>query len=345
MLRPERSARCTGVSTGRCGGGPMTGLVLVTGAAGFIGSNVCRAFAESGRRVVGCDRMRQGGKWRNLVDVGLHDLITPEDLPRWLERQAGSVDLIVHLGAVSATTETDVDRIYRDNIRNSLDLWDWCSVQRVPLIYASSAATYGTGGAGFEDVDEPDALARLRPLNAYGWSKHVVDRRITADAHGGQSTPPRWAGLKFFNVYGPGEDCKGEMRSVISKIISGVQAGEAVTLFRSHREGVADGEQQRDFVYVDDVVAVICWLATAPVASGLFNIGSGKARTWNDLARATFAACGKPPQISYVDMPLHIREHYQYFTQAPVGKLRQAGWNQPFTTLEEGVARTVAARG
>ena len=321
-------------------------LVLVTGAAGFIGSHVARAFSRAGRRVVGCDRMRAGGKWRNLLDVALHDLITPDGLADWLERHRGQVTLVVHLGAVSATTETDVDRILRDNVRLTLDLWRWCAAAAVPLIYASSAATYGDGAAGFEDLDAPEALAALRPLNAYGWSKHLVDRRLAADMADGWPMPPRWAGLKLFNVYGPGEDCKGEMRSVVSKIIPLVRAGETVRLFRSDRDGIADGEQQRDFIHVDDVVAVIRWLAETPgAASGLFNVGTGQARSWNDLALATFAACGQTPRIAYVDMPPKLREHYQYFTQAPVGKLRRAGWDRPFTSLEAGVARTVAAFG
>ena len=247
---------------------------------------------------------------------------------------------------MSATTETDVDRILRDNVRLTLDLWSWCAEAAAPLIYASSAATYGDGGAGFQDLDAPEALAALRPLNAYGWSKHLVDRRVAMDMADGAPMPPRWAGLKLFNVYGPGEGCKGEMRSVISKIIPLVQAGETVRLFRSYRDGVADGEQRRDFVHVDDVVAVIRWLAETPgVPSGLFNIGTGQARSWNELARAAFAACGQTPRIAYVDMPPELREHYQYFTQAPVGKLRRAGWDRPFTSLEAGVARTVAAFG
>ncbi len=321
-------------------------LVLVTGAAGFIGSNVARAFSRAGRRVVGCDRMRTGAKWRNLRDVALHDLITPEQLPEWLARRAGQVSLVVHLGAVSATTETDVDRILRDNVRLTLDLWDWCAAVGVPLIYASSAATYGGGEAGFLDFDKPEALAALRPLNAYGWSKHLVDQRVAMDRAEGAAMPPRWAGLKFFNVYGPGEDCKGEMRSVVSKIIPLVQAGETVRLFRSHREGIGDGEQQRDFVHVEDVVGVIRWLAEAPgVASGLFNVGTGQARSWNDLARAVFAACGQAPRIEYVDMPPALRAHYQYFTEAPVDKLRRAGWNRSFTSLEDGARLTVAALG
>ncbi len=167
-----------------------------------------------------CDRMRQGEKWRNLVDPAVHDLIAPEALPEWLGRYGAELGLVLHMGAVSATTETDTDRIWRENIRTTIDLWEWCATARVPFFYASSAATYGDGAQGFDDADHADALGRLRPLNAYGWSKLIVDRRIAADWHDGRPTPPSWAGLRFFNVYGPGENHKGEMRSVVNKIIS-----------------------------------------------------------------------------------------------------------------------------
>ena len=318
-------------------------LVLVTGGAGFIGSSVVRRLGSLGHRVVVSDRMRDGAKWRNLRDADLHDLILPEALDGWLERHAGAVGRVIHLGAVSATTERDVDRIVRENVRLSLDLWAWCARTQTPLTYASSAATYGDGAAGFDDDGDPAALARLRPLNAYGWSKHLVDRRIAADVAAGAPMPPHWAGLKFFNVYGPGEDHKGDMRSLVRKIMPLARAGRAVQLFRSYRPDYADGAQLRDFVYVDDVVDVIMWLSGKPGASGLFNVGSGMARSWNDVARAVFAAAGREPAVEYVEMPEAIRPQYQYFTQAPIGKLRRLGWNAAPTTLEAGVAAYVAA--
>jgi ADP-L-glycero-D-manno-heptose 6-epimerase len=319
------------------------GIVLVTGGAGFIGSNVARGFCDAGRRVVVSDRMRDGGKWRNLQGVGLHDLIVPDALPDWLERNRGDVDLVVHLGAVSSTTERDVDRITRENIRLSIDLWSWCTQTATPFIYASSAATYGDGGAGFDDDERPEALAALQPLNAYGWSKHMIDQRFVADVTEGCPVPPQWVGLKFFNVYGSGEDHKGDMRSVVNKIMPIVRAGQPVKLFRSYRADYPDGGQQRDFVYVADIVAAIMWLASRRSESGIFNIGSGQARTWNDLAHAVFTELGRPPMIEYIDMPEHIRGQYQYFTQAPIDKLRRAGWNHTPTPLEEGVRHYVAA--
>ena len=320
-------------------------LILVTGGAGFIGSNVARAFSAAGHDVVVSDRLRAGGKWRNLLGVRLHDIITPEALDHWLARHAGDVRAVLHMGAVSATTETDVDRIVRDNIRLTLDLWSWCAQTGTPFIYASSAATYGDGAHGFADDQDPAALARLRPLNAYGWSKHVVDRRIVADVDHGRATPPQWVALKFFNVYGPGEDHKGDMRSVINKIIPSVRKGDPVRLFRSYHPDYADGAQMRDFVHVGDAVAVVRWFVDNPAVSGIFNVGSGLARSWNDMAGIVFASLGRELAIEYIDMPDDVRPQYQYFTQAPLEKLRGAGWTAPTTSLEDGVACYIAAIG
>jgi ADP-L-glycero-D-manno-heptose 6-epimerase len=274
--------------------------------------------------------------------VPLHDIVLPEALPDWWRTHAGTIDLVVHMGAVTATTETDVDLILRDNIRFTLDLWALCAADSVPFVYASSAATYGDGAAGFLDDDSLDYLATLRPMNAYGWSKHLVDRRFVADALAGRAVPPFWAGLKFFNVYGPGEDHKGEMRSLVNKLMPVVKAGAAVRLFRSYRPDYADGAQVRDFVFIDDVVGVVNWLVANRPASGLYNVGSGEARSWNDLARALFDSLGQTPCIDYIEMPDDIREHYQYRTLAAIGKLRGAGWNAGTTTLEDGVKAYVA---
>lgn len=322
----------------------MTGPILVTGVAGFIGANVARSLSRAGSRVVGCDRLGQGRKWRNLVDIGLHDIVTPEALPDWLAQHGAGLGGIVHMGAISATTETDVDLIVRENVRATLDLWDFSTSAAVPLIYASSGAVYGDGALGFDDVADSTALSLLRPMNAYGWSKLFVDRRIAADAARGK-TPPRWAGLRFFNVYGPGEDHKGDMRSVVAKLVPRILDGEPARLFRSYRADVPDGGQQRDFVHVDDVVAVILWLLDSPDArSGIYNVGTGEARTWRDLALAVFAALSREPAIEYVDMPETLRPTYQYFTQARTDRLRAAGWNAPFRSLEDGVRAFVEGR-
>jgi ADP-L-glycero-D-manno-heptose 6-epimerase len=318
-------------------GVPADGLVVVTGGAGFIGSNIVRDLAAAGRRLVVCDLLHTGDKWQNVAAAPLYDLITPSALLPWLDGRQTEIAAILHMGAISATTEHDIDRLVAANIRCSLDLWEWCAARRVPFIYASSAATYGDGSAGFADLATPEGLARLRPLNAYGWSKHVVDRRIVDDVVHRRPCPPRWAGLKFFNVYGPNEAHKGAMQSVVSKIAPIVAAGGPVELFRSHNPGYPDGGQLRDFVYVKDCVAVVRWLLDSPATSGLFNVGTGLARSFADLVAAVGAALGKTPEVQFVDTPPELRARYQYFTQADIAKLRAAGFADAFHSLEDGI--------
>jgi ADP-L-glycero-D-manno-heptose 6-epimerase len=312
-------------------------MILVTGGAGFIGSNVAAALAESGRAVAVCDRLREGEKWRNLRKTRLADVVTPESLIEWLEAHETVVEAIVHLGAVSSTTEPNVDLIVDVNYRLSRSLWQWCASRGKRLIYASSAATYGAGEQGFADGDSIDALNGLRPLNAYGWSKQLFDCWAVRSAAAGHR-PSQWVGLKFFNVYGPNEYHKGAMQSVVAQKYPLAVAGEAVTLFRSHRPGVADGAQMRDFVYVRDCVDVVLWLLDHRGVNGIYNLGSGHARTFEDLVKALFGALGQPARIRFVDMPAEIRENYQYFTQARMERLREAGYTHPFTSLEDGVA-------
>jgi ADP-L-glycero-D-manno-heptose 6-epimerase len=223
----------------------------------------------------------------------------------------------------------------------SRDLWRWCTDNGSRFIYASSAATYGGGEAGFVDDDDPVALARLRPLNAYGWSKHLFDRWVARQLARGLPRPAQWAGLKFFNVYGPNEYHKGSMKSVVAQIFPRAVAGDAVRLFRSHRPEYADGGQLRDFVWVGDCVRVVDWLLRTPTANGLLNVGTGVARSFADLAAAVFAALDREPRIEFVDTPEEIRDRYQYFTQADTAKLRAAGFAEPFTALEDGVGRYV----
>lgn len=304
----------------------------------MIGSNIVAELATAGHDVVVCDWLYQDERWRNLARHEIADVIRPEALFDWLARHQGRVDGIVHMGAISATTETDVDAIIRNNIRLTLDLWDWCAATGVPLIYASSAATYGDGSAGFDDLFSRQALARLLPLNAYGWSKHFVDRRIARIVEAGGPTPPQWVGLKFFNVYGPNEYHKGSMKSVVAHNTARVAAGEPLRLFRSHRPDYGDGGQLRDFIYVKDCAHVVTWLLAHPSISGLFNLGTGQARSWLDLGRSLFAALDQPETIAFIDMPEALREKYQYYTQADMGRLRSIGYDAPFTSLEDGVA-------
>jgi ADP-L-glycero-D-manno-heptose 6-epimerase len=317
-------------------------MLLVTGGAGFIGSNVVASLNEAGRADIAVnDLLGNDGKWRNLAKRQLADFVPPADLWRWLEGR--KLDAVIHLGAISATTATDGDLVIETNFRLSLRLLDWCARARTPFIYASSAATYGAGEDGFADDDAPAALKRLRPMNLYGWSKHLFDLAVAERASRRDRLPPQWAGLKFFNVFGPNEYHKGEMMSLVAKRFDDARAGRPIRLFKSHREGIADGEQKRDFIYVDDAVAVVRWLLDTPSVSGVFNVGTGKARSFRDLMTAVFAALGRPPAIEYVDMPDAIRDSYQYFTQAQVENLRRAGYNSGFTGLEDAVKHYVTS--
>lgn len=311
-------------------------MILVTGGAGFIGSNLAAALTEQDVPVVICDRLRSGNKWRNISKLELRDIVAPEQLTTWLKDHGSGLDAIVHMGAISSTVETDADLIVETNFRLSQMLWRWCASHSRRFIYASSAATYGGAEAGFDDDGAITALAQLRPLNAYGWSKLLFDRWAVREVHNG-SGPPQWAGLKFFNVYGPNEYHKGGMQSVVAQKYAAAAAGEPITLFRSHREGISDGGQRRDFVYVADCVQVMLWLLAQPKVNGIFNLGTGKARSFAELATALYAAVGKQPHLTYVDTPGEIRPNYQYFTEARMDRLRSLGYTRPFMSLEDGV--------
>ena len=313
-------------------------MIVVTGGAGFIGSNLVAALEERGEHdLVVCDRLGRDDKWRNLAKRELAALVAPEALLEFLDAHAREINIVFHLGAISSTTESDADLILATNFTLSQRLWEWCAATETRFIYASSAATYGEGTAGFDDEAAPAALARLKPLNAYGWSKHLFDRRIARLLERRGARPAQWAGLKFFNVYGPNEYHKGSMKSVVAQIYPRAAQREAARLFRSHRPDVADGGQKRDFVDIRDCVDMMLWLHDHPAVNGLFNIGSGTARSFADLAAAVFRALGREPEIEYVDTPLAIRDKYQYFTEARMERLRAAGYDRPATSLEDGV--------
>ncbi|MFC4167690.1 ADP-glyceromanno-heptose 6-epimerase [Teichococcus aestuarii] len=319
-------------------------MYLVTGGAGFIGSNLVAALCERGAEVLVCDRLRSGEpgreKWRNLAHHPIAGILPPEKLWDWLE-DAPRPEMIFHLGAISDTTVRDGDLVAENNLSLTLRLFAWCAEHGVRLVYASSAATYGDGALGFDDDASPAALAALRPLNLYGWSKHATDRRVADLLARGRAAPPQWAGLKFFNVYGPNEHHKGRMASVVLHKFRQIMTGAPATLFKSDREGIADGEQLRDFVHVDDCVEVMLWLLDNPQASGLFNVGTGTARSFLDLTRAVYAALDRTPEIAFIEMPVDLVGKYQYFTQARMERLRAAGFTGAATGLEDGVRRYV----
>ena len=314
-------------------------LILVTGGAGFIGSNIVAELLVGGRfDVAVCDRLRTAdlGKWRNLAHHDIADFVAPEAMFDWIRQHDDRLAGVVHMGAISSTTEMDADLILQTNFTLSKDLWTWASHAERQLIYASSAATYGGGERGFNDDDSHAGLAGLRPLNAYGWSKALFDLYARRQSDRGFA-PVSWTGLKFFNVYGPNEQHKGSMKSVVAQIWPQVRNHQTVSLFKSHRPDFADGGQLRDFVYVRDAARVVEWLLNGPGGSGIFNLGTGQARSFRDLALATFAAADVRPDIAYIDTPEVIRDKYQYFTEARMERLSALGYNKPFASLEEGI--------
>ncbi len=310
----------------------MSKPVIVTGGAGFIGSNIVAALNERGvSDIIIVDRLGEDEKWKNLLGLQYEDYLDKIDfLEDLVSNRLRPVDSVIHMGACSATTEKDADYLADNNYRYTRLLCEWCIRHGVRFITASSAATYGDGTKGYSDADE--VTPTLVPLNMYGYSKHMFD--LWALRHKLYDTI---TGLKFFNVYGPREDHKDDMRSVVNKAYKQILDSGEVKLFKSHRPDYEDGEQLRDFVYVKDAVDVVLYFWDNRDVNGLFNCGTGEARSWNDLVTATFKAMGREPNITFIDMPEHLREKYQYFTQAETDKLRAAGYIKPFTTLEDGV--------
>ena len=306
--------------------------VLVTGGAGFIGSALVWALNRRGcDNIVVCDILGTNEKWRNLTSLRFADYVEAADLlPRLQSGALGKFDLVLHLGACSATTEKNATYLIKNNYEFTKDLAVWSFANKTRFVYASSAATYGDGSAGMEDNETQ--LDTLRPLNMYGYSKHLFD--LHAKRAGFLN---KIVGLKYFNVFGPNEDHKGDMRSLIHKSFAQVQSKGIIQLFKSYRKEYKDGEQKRDFLYVKDCVAMTLHLAATPKASGLFNIGSGGARTWIDLANAVFIATKKKPSIKFIEMPEAIRDKYQYFTQANLMRLHGTGYSTPITSLENSV--------
>jgi ADP-L-glycero-D-manno-heptose 6-epimerase len=316
-------------------------MFIVTGGAGFIGSNLVAVLEERGLSPVSIvDRCETDHKTRNIAKRNAQR-VPPEYLTDHLKAVAGDVNGVFHLGALTSTTERDIARLTEVNVHLSQDLWRWCAAHQVPLVYASSASTYGNGAAGFKDDDDLAHLGHLHPLNPYGQSKHTFDLWVAEQVAGGAPAPPRWAGVKFFNVYGPNEFHKGAQASLVPQVYAKAAKGEPYPLFRSHNPAYVDGGQMRDFIFVEDCCEAMLWLYELAPANGIFNLGTGKARSFLDLASAVYQALGQEPKIVWRDTPEDIRGQYQYFTEARMERLRGLGYGALFTALEDGVAKTV----
>lgn len=314
-------------------------MIIITGGAGMIGSIMAWHLNNKlGRQdLVIVDRITHENQWQNLVHRHYAEYLDKDQLFEFLEEN-DEITAVIHMGAISATTERDFNKLVADNMHYSQDLWSWCAEYDVPFFYASSAATYGGGEQGYDDA----SIENLRPLNGYGYSKHFFDQWVLQQVAQKQATPPAWAGFKFFNVYGPNEYHKERMASVAYHTFNQFSETGTMRLFKGTKEGIADGMQLRDFVYVKDVADVMGFflesaLKNKPVASAIYNIGTGQARSFKDLATNVMTSMGREPNITYIDMPQDLQGKYQYFTQAEMKKLRDAGYKKPFTSLEEGV--------
>jgi ADP-L-glycero-D-manno-heptose 6-epimerase len=311
---------------------------IVTGGAGLIGNNLVAALNARGHEdILVVDNLNHPAKKANLERVSYQDYLDKAEFRKAIQaNQIAPVMTLFHLGACSATTETDKTYLDSNNLGYTQELCEWSLANNVRFVYASSAATYGEGENGY--VDDEATLEKLKPLNLYGQSKHDFDLWARAKGYFSKIT-----GIKYFNVYGPGEDHKGEMRSVVNKAWHQIRETGKLQLFRSHRKEYADGCQQRDFLYVDDAVAITLFFHERPEVSGLFNAGTGTPHTWLELAHAIFAAMHKTPDISFIDIPEHIRDKYQYFTLADINKLRNAGYDKSFTPLQQAVSEYIHA--
>lgn len=311
-------------------------MIVVTGAAGFIGSNLVSLLNFNGTEdIVLVDAFADEHKNKNLIDKKFSEKVHREIFFSWLEKNYKDVDFVYHIGARTDTAEFDWRVFEKLNLGYSKKIWEYCSRFEIPLIYASSAATYGLGELGYEDSH--DIVEKLQPLNPYGVSKNEFDKWVLKQ----EKTPPYWYGVKFFNVYGPNEYHKSRMASVIFHAFNQIEKADMMKLFRSHNPQFKDGEQKRDFIYVKDVTDVLIYLKNYRQNSGIYNIGTGEARTFLDLTRNTFKAMNVPEKIEFIDTPADIRDKYQYFTEAKMDKLRNTGYNKPFTTLEDGVGEYV----
>lgn len=317
-------------------------MIIITGATGFIGSCLQAKLHALKEETVIVDWLGDQGKWRNIAKHTPDAVIMPEALDDFL-KTAKNVTAVIHLGAISETTARDGDLVWQTNVDLSMKLWQWCAQHQVRFIYASSAATYGGANTAEEFIDDHARVDQLKPLNLYGWSKQVFDMQVLKQVETKQLCPPQWVGLKFFNVYGPNEYHKGKMISVVKVKFDDIIQGNAPKLFKSDQPHLADGGQARDFIWVGDVVDMILWFLENPIkaASGIYNCGTGQARTYLDLAYAVCSAMNVDKKVDFIEMPSALRGQYQYFTQANMNKIKQAGYNKPFTSLEDGIGQYI----
>ena len=313
-------------------------MIVVTGGAGFIGSNIVAHFEEERRSKISvCDWFGASDKWRNVAKRNISLLVDPNQVGPFLDAHVDDISAIVHMGAISSTTAANVDKLIALNVRSTIFLWDWCADHGIPFIYASSAAVYGDSEQVLNDDNTPAGVAGLRPLNPYGWTKKIVDQLFIERTAAGEKTPPQWVGLRFFNVYGPNEYHKDTMRSVAAKLFDAAQTGNTVQLFKSDRQGIRNGEQRRDFVYVKDCCKAISWFIDNPKVSGIFNLGTGSSQSFLEVTRALGRALNRDLDIEFIDMPETIKSKYQYLTEADMGRARTAGMSFNFMPIEDGV--------
>lgn len=307
-------------------------MIVITGAGGFIASAIAWGLNEVGEKnLILVDKLHSENKWKNIQKRDYIDWVDRTELFEWLEENGDEVKAVIHMGACSATTEKDVDFLMKNNYEYSKKLWEFCTKKDINFIYASSAATYGVGEFGYDDEESIDGLM---PLNPYGYSKQIFDKWVLKQ----KETPKQWAGLKFFNVYGPNEYHKKRMASVVYHTFNQVKETGEMKLFKSHKDGYENGYQLRDFIYVKDIIKVVSFFLDSEGKSGIYNLGTGQARAFYDLAKETMMAMGKEPKIDFIDMPVDIRDKYQYFTEAKMDKLKKVGYSQKFYSLEEGVS-------
>ncbi len=316
-------------------------MYVITGGAGFIGSNLAGGLEDRGENILIVDWLDSENKFQNIAKRKPVDVVPPEELFQSLAHHCGNIKGIIHLGAISSTVEKDISLLNETNFELPVELWKWCTKNDTPFVYASSAAVYGDGKCGFYDSLDAFSMNALRPLNPYGQSKLRFDKWVCQKVQNDNGTPPHWAGLRFFNVYGPNEYHKKNQSSMVWQLFNQISARSPARLFASNHPDYSDGEQKRDFIGVDDCVDIICWLIDTPTANGIFNVGIGSSRSFLDLAHAVFGALNRVANIEFIPMPEEIEPAYQYCTRANIHRLRAAGFRDHLTSLEDGVARYI----